>query len=113
MPERCIRTIIIILRCIRSERDGRGGYHIGDRRSNRRGLIGYFLPSVLPAVTQGVGFTLPKLIMQGGQLAYTATTVVVSEKIIFQIFATGLTAAELTANILYYQSKKKGTDDTL
>ena len=71
------------------------------------GLIGYFLPSVLPAVTQGVGFTLPKLIMQGGQLAYTATTVVVSEKIIFQIFATGLTAAELTANILYYQSKKK------
>ena len=50
---------------------------------------------------------MPKLIMQGGQLAYTATTVVVSEKIIFQIFATGLTAAELTANILYYQTKKK------
>lgn len=71
------------------------------------GLIGYFLPSVLPAATQGIGFSLPKLIMQGGQLAYTATTVVVSEKIIFQIFATGVTAAELTANILYYQSKKK------
>ena len=46
MPERCIRTIIMILRCIRSERDGRGDYHIGDRRTltaSFTGLLGLIL----------------------------------------------------------------------
>ncbi len=46
VPERCICTIIIILRCIRSERYGRGGYHIGDRRmltASFTGLLGLIL----------------------------------------------------------------------